>query len=180
MSSIELNKVFAAILCAGIIAMLTGIGARILVPKTELEENAYVIDTGAETEVAAAEEEALPEIGPLLASADPAAGEGGSRACTACHSFDDGGANKVGPNLWDIVGKPIGGVDGFNYSDTLAEMGGGGAVWDYESLNGFLASPRNWAPGTAMGFAGIRDEGDRANMIAWLRTLSGSPAPLPE
>ncbi|MEO1249838.1 MAG: cytochrome c family protein [Pseudomonadota bacterium] len=180
MSSIQLNKVFAAILIAGIIAMMTGIMARVLVPKSELEENAYIVETDGETAVAEVEEEALPEIGPLLASADPAGGEAGSRACTACHSFDEGGANKVGPNLWNIVGAPIGGVDGFNYSDTLAEMGAGGAVWDYESLNGFLASPRNWAPGTAMGFAGIRNEGDRADMVAWLRSLSGSPIPLPE
>ncbi|MEM1398861.1 MAG: cytochrome c family protein [Pseudomonadota bacterium] len=182
MSSIELNKIFAAVLVAGILAMLSGFVGRLLVPEAHYDENAYkieVLDDGG-ADVAAVEEEALPEVGPLLASADPAAGESGSRACAACHSFDNGGANKVGPNLWDIVNKPIGGVDGFGYSDVLAGKGADGAVWDYESLNAFLAAPRDWAPGTAMSYAGMRNEDDRANIIAWMRTLSDSPAALPE
>ena len=175
----ELNKIMAAVLLAGLIAMATGTVARILMPEPYLTQNAYLVDTGADVAEEAAEEEVVQDIGPLLASADPTAGEAASRACIACHSFDEGGANKVGPNLYDIVGHAIGAVDGFNYSDVLADMGTAGDVWTYEALDGFLANPRGWAPGTAMSYAGMRDINARAEMIAWLRTLSGDPEPLP-
>ena len=98
MASLQIYRVVAAILTAGIIAMGSGFIATILVQPTELEQNAYRIDTGIETvEAVEDEDEALPPVGPLLASADPAAGQGLSRACGTCHSFDQGGRNKVGP-----------------------------------------------------------------------------------
>lgn len=179
MSSIELNKIMAAVLVAGIIAMATGMVARILVPEPHEGENAYVIDTGAAPAEATVAEAVIPDIGPMLASADPAGGEALSRACAACHSFEEGGANKVGPNLYDIVSRPVASHEGFNYSTTLADLGAAGEVWSYEALNHFLAAPRDYAPGTAMSYAGMKDDQDRADMVAWLRTLSGSPEPLP-
>ncbi len=180
-SSLESNKIAAAVLSAGVVAMLSGFVAELLYhPHVELEENAYVVaaaDGGAEP-MAAAEEPALEPIGPMLAAADPASGEKVAKKCAACHSFDEGGPNKVGPNLYDIVNRPIAGHDGFNYSDALAEMSGD--TWTYEHLNAFLHKPKDFAPGTKMSFAGLNKDGDRADLVAWLRTLSGSPAPLPE
>ncbi|MGP1395143.1 MAG: c-type cytochrome [Inquilinaceae bacterium] len=177
----ELNKIFAAVLLAGIIAMSAGFVAELLIHPAPLEQNAYVVDTGAApAEVATAEDAELPPIAPLLAAADPAAGESLSRACVACHSFEQGGANKVGPNLWDVVGGPKAHLDDFNYSGALQEAAAAGGEWGYEELNGFLAAPRTWLPGTTMSYAGLRNEGDRADLIAWLRTLSDSPVPLPE
>lgn len=174
----ELNKIFAAILTAGIIAMVTGFVAEQLVHPVALEQNAYVVDTGAETPAAEAPaDEGLPDIGTLLASADPAAGQGVLRACQACHTFEQGGANRVGPNLWGVVGRPVAGHEGFNYSSAMQQHGG---EWTYEELNGFLHAPREWVPGTAMSYAGLKNDKDRANLIAYLSTLSDNPVPFPE
>ncbi|HET8727289.1 MAG TPA: cytochrome c family protein [Alphaproteobacteria bacterium] len=175
----ELNKIFAAVLVAGIIAMVTGFVAEQLVAPVELEEDAYPVaaaEGDAPTEEAPAEE-ALPDIGTLLANADPAAGEAQTRACQACHSFEQGGANKVGPNLWGVVGAPVASHEGFNYSGAMTEHGG---EWTYEELNGFLHAPRDWIPGTAMSYAGLKNDEDRADLIAYLSTLSDNPVPFPE
>lgn len=115
-------------------------------------------------------------LGALLASADLAAGKKLAKKCTACHTVDSGGKNKIGPPLWDIVGRDIGGVEGFRYSGALANMGG---AWGYEELDGFIEKPKAFASGTKMSFSGIKSETDRANLIAYLRSLSDKPAPLP-
>ena len=182
-SSLESNKIAAAVLTAGVVAMLSGFVAELLYhPQVELAENAYVVAAadGTESDSAAPVEEApaLEPIAPLLAAADVAAGENVAKKCTACHSFDDGGPNKVGPNLYDIVNRQIGSHAGYAYSEVLAGMSDD--VWSYENLNAFLANPRGWAPGTKMSYAGLKKVGDRADIVAWMRTLSGSPAPLPE
>ena len=179
-SSLELNKLVAGVLTAGVIAMGAGVVASILYHPRGLEENAFkVIDEGAEGAETVDTADAAPEasLATLLASADPAAGETLGRQCTACHVFEEGGENRVGPGLWNVVGADIAAHDGFAYSDALAGIEGD---WTYEALDGFLAAPRDWAPGTAMSYAGIRDAQDRANMIAYLQTLSNDPVPLPE
>ncbi|MEX0922384.1 MAG: cytochrome c family protein [Rhodovibrionaceae bacterium] len=176
--SLELNKTAAAVLTAGVVAMTAGFIANLLVHPQELEENVYVIAGSGDGGAASApEEEQLASVIPLLGEADPANGESLSRACTACHTFDEGGANKVGPNLWNIVGADHAHKEDFNYSDAIAGMSG--QAWNYEELNAFLANPRGYAPGTKMTYGGMRKVEDRADMIAWLRSLSGSPQPLP-
>ena len=116
-------------------------------------------------------------IAALLASADPAKGEKLAKRCAACHSFDNGGANKVGPNLWDIVGDHQGqGRNGYAFSSALSGLGGS---WDYAALDAWLTSPKDYAPGNKMTFAGLKKPEDRADLIAWLRTLSDAPKPLP-
>ena len=112
----------------------------------------------------------------LLASADVAAGQKLAKKCTACHVFEAGGANKVGPALWSIVNKAKASADGYAYSAALAQFGG---KWDYQSLNAFLAKPKAYISGTKMNFAGLKKPADRANMVAWMRTMADNEAPLP-
>ncbi|EWY39203.1 cytochrome C [Skermanella stibiiresistens SB22] len=180
MSSMEFNKLSGAILLGGLIAMMTGFIAEVLVEPEHLEQNAYVVDTSAIASAAPAAAEGPaepPPIAPLLASADPAAGERVSKACASCHSFEKGGAAKVGPNLWGVVDGPHGHMEGFAYSSAIKEMPGN---WDYEALNHFLLNPKGYAPGTKMNFAGVKKDQDRANLIAWLRAQADNPAPLPQ
>lgn len=175
MSGFELNKVFAALLVAGIIAMFGGFVAEVTMHPHELHEDAVAID-GAPV-AAAGVTEAMPEpIMHLIAAADITTGEKLSKACAACHSFDKGGANKVGPNLWGVVGSSKGHVSSFGYSDGMLAKGGN---WDYDSLNKFLWKPKKYIDGTKMNYVGIKKSEDRAAMIAWLKTLGADAYPLP-
>lgn len=180
----EFNKIFAAVLLAGIIGMATGIVADMLVSPEPLKENAFKVDTTAIAGAAPAADAkagpSIPPIAPLMASADPAAGQALSKACTACHTFEKGGANKVGPNQWNLVGAAMGHKEDFNYSAAIKKKHEEGATWTYEELNEFLAGPKAHIPGTTMSYAGMKSEKDRANLIAWLRTNADSPAPLPD
>jgi cytochrome c len=115
-------------------------------------------------------------VGALLAHADVDAGANAAKKCAACHSFDEGGAAKIGPPLWGVVGRDIAGVGDFAYSDALAAKEG---AWDYQALDAFLTQPRQWAPGTKMAFAGLKKPEERADVILYLRSLSHEPAPLP-
>lgn len=185
MNSFEVNKIVGAILVTVLIFIVVSMIGNALVPLSG--EDAHVERAATESGSDAASpssrpspstpEPSAPEsVSALLAGADIAAGEKLIKKCAACHSIDQGGANKVGPNLWNVVGAPKAGHDGFSYSSALTALGG---AWTYEDLNHFLAKPKAFAPGTKMGFAGLKDADDRANLIAFLRTLSASPQPLP-
>ena len=177
MTGPESNKIFAAILIAGITAYMAAfIADKIVHPELTLEKNAVEID-GGEVESGGPAQVAGPEpIMHLIATADIARGEKLSKACAACHSFDNGGPNMVGPNMWGIVGDKKGHIDGYAYSDALLEKGGD---WNYDSLNKFLWKPKSYISGTKMNYVGIRKPEDRAAMIAWLRTLGSESYPLP-
>jgi cytochrome c len=176
-SSLETNKLLAGVLTAGIIAVGAGVFSGILYRPQPLPQHAFsvVVEEPDVADVATAPDE--PPLAVLLAAADPAAGQTITRQCTACHVFDAGGDNRVGPYLWDVVGRDIASVSGFNYSAALQEIDG---EWTYEALDGFLANPRGWAPGTSMSYAGLRSATDRANLIAYMRGQSDDPQPLPE
>ena len=182
MNSFELNKIAASILLAGIIAMGVGILGDELVKPKALTESAYKVP-GLELASAPVEAasggapEKIEPIAPLLASAKVADGEAGAKKCVACHSFTKGGASKVGPNLWSIVGASHAHVDGFAYSAAITAMKA--KPWDYEELNQFLANPKAYAPGTKMAFAGIKKPEERAAIIVYLRSLADTPKPLP-
>ena len=134
------------------------------------------LDEGEPEGAAAAGAGADDGIDTLLAQADLDAGAKDARKCGACHSFEEGGPAKIGPPLWDVVGRDIAAVEDFAYSDVLAGKEG---TWDYQALDAFLAQPREWAPGTKMAFAGLKKPEERADIILYLRSLSNEPAPLP-
>ncbi len=180
--SMELNKMLAAILTAGILFMVTGIIGDALVHPKRLERSVLEIAGapagGDAAAPAAPATPAIEPIGPLLASANPQNGQAiAQRQCASCHSFNQGGRNGVGPNLWGIVGAPHAHAEGFQYSAALAGMRD--RPWDYEELNQFLAAPRAYAPGTRMAFNGIASAAQRADVIAFLRSLAAEPKPLP-
>ncbi|MEM7044422.1 MAG: cytochrome c family protein [Pseudomonadota bacterium] len=177
-SSLETNKILAAILTAGIFASGAGVMSRIIYHPTVPEEPSYVIEVAAEADGGGDEGGGeVVSVAALLASADVAGGESGAKKCVACHTFDEGGDNKIGPNLYDIVGRDIATVAGFAYSDALAGIDGD---WSYEALDAFLAKPKDFAPGTKMAYAGMRNAEDRADLILYLRSLAADPLPLPE
>lgn len=182
MDSFEFNKIAGAGLTALLTATVIGFIGNALVSPRPLEKPAYVVANveqsgpkgGAGTQEAAAP--AVEPIAPLLASANAEAGQALSRQCTSCHTFEKGGPSRVGPNLWGVIGADKAHVQGFNYSQALANAPG---EWTYEDLNKFLANPKGYLPGTRMAYAGLRKPEDRANLIAWMRTQSDNPPPLP-
>lgn len=176
MSSFEFNKIFAAVLVAGITAMMGAFIADLVMHEHELEKNAVEIDGAPVSGGGVVVEKKAEPILHLIASADIAKGEKLSKACAACHSFDKGGPNKVGPNLYGVLNAPKARKAGFSYSDALANHGG---AWNYASLNKFLWKPKKYVVGTKMNYIGLKKPEDRAAMVAWLRTLAASPAPLP-
>ena len=173
----DFDKLFPAFLTAAIVLMISGFIAKKVVHPEYLKKDAVKIEG---TDVVASAGPAKPQLPApilhLIATADIARGAKLSKACAACHSFDQGGVNKVGPNIWNVVNAPKGQVDGFAYSSALLEKGGD---WGYESLNGFMWKPKKYINGTKMNYAGLKKPEDRAALIAWLRTLSSSPASLP-
>lgn len=180
--SLEANKLLAGILVAGITAMVGGMAANAMVNPAVPEKNVIgieVADEGhAEGGAAAPAEAQDPPFDPAkFAAADVAHGEQLSKACLSCHSFDNGGPNKVGPNLWGIVGNHHGHSATFAYSDAMKALSG--ETWDYAKLYTFLRSPKQAMPGTKMSFAGLRKPQDRYDLLLWLRTKADSPAPMP-
>lgn len=178
MDSLEVNKACAAVLTAGIAFFLAGYLGTILVHNNVPEKVAIDIQM---PEPAAAGGGAAPtgpaNIDNLIATADPAKGEAYTKTiCVACHTFTQGGAAGVGPNLYGILGAKHGHMEGFNYSKALADIPG---PWTYDALNHWLWKPAAYAPGTRMAFAGIPNDKTRAEVIAYLRSLSPNPEPLP-
>jgi cytochrome c len=182
MDSFELNKLIGAFLAVVFVVFSVSLASDTIFASHAPETPGFAIEVAEDTSGAGgAPAEAGPSIAELLQNANAEAGAGVFRACAACHTVDKGGANKVGPNLWDIVNRPIAGHEGFTYSAAMREFAqGGSVVWDYEHLSGFLQAPRSYISGTAMAFAGIRKPEQEADLIAYLRSLSDNPAPLPE
>lgn len=188
MSSADINKVLLAIFSALLTVLLIQNVINVIVHSEPHPNEAHGVAMAVAGEqmastaqqpaaAAAPKPAALEPVGPLLASADPAAGQKDTKRCATCHTFTQGGPNKVGPNLWGVVGRKKGSEPGFDYSAGMSAKGG---TWTYEDLNHFLANPREFVSGTKMTFAGFKDVKDRANVIAYLRQLAATPVPLPE
>ena len=172
------NKIAGAILGTLLFAMGLNIFSGVIytprkpaVPGYDLPVPEAAAATGGSDQQAQAEP--LPV---LLASADPAKGQSAAKKCQACHVFEKGGPNKIGPDLYGVVERAKGSHEGFNYSAAMKAKGG---QWTFEDLNGFIANPKGYVPGTIMAFAGISNPKERADVIRYLQTLAESPVPLP-
>lgn len=183
MDSFELNKIIGALLGTIFVVFSVSILSDVIFASPPPHEPGYaiVVEEGDEFGEGDVQEDEAQPIGPLIAEADPAQGENIFKRCQSCHTVEEGGANKVGPNLWDVVDRPIASHEGFSYSAAMTDFAEGGEVtWTYEHLDGFLTKPKAYISGTAMAFAGLAKAEDRAAMLAYLRTLSNDPVPLPE
>lgn len=183
MDSFELNKIIGAVLGTLLFIMGVGFIAEAIYEPIEGAGPGYALAGQAEGEGEGTGGEAAPpalaDIGTLLLTADAAAGQASAKKCQACHDFTSGGPNKTGPNLYDVVERPIGSHEGFSYSAGMIAHKDAGDIWSYDNLNHFLLSPKAFTPGTKMAFAGVKDDAERANIIAYLATLSASPKPYP-
>lgn len=169
-------KTWTAVLSALVVAAGAGVIARRVV-NTEPPQGikAYVIPV-VEVASAGAVSDVVPPVSPLLAKADVAHGEQIFKQCAVCHSSKKGDPHKIGPNLWNFLGSAMAHCADYAYSDAFKKQN---CVWDYEKINLYLHKPRKMVPGTKMSFAGLVKEQDRADVIAYLRTLSDNPIPLP-
>ncbi|MEM8854645.1 MAG: c-type cytochrome, partial [Pseudomonadota bacterium] len=181
MNAFEINKIIGAVLGALVFVMGLSVLSDLIFDEHPLDELAYGVDAPPETSAENEADESAPEeaFAVLLASADPVAGENSTAVCAACHSFDDGGPNGIGPAIYNVVGREIAGVADFGYSSALVTHGEG-KTWTYEELDGFLENPQGWVPGTSMSYAGVKDAKERANLVAYLRSISPDAPPLPE
>ncbi len=182
MDSFEFNKIAGAVLGTALFVLLVSFVSGTIFASHAPETPVYL------AELASAENtdggtpapvEAEEPIGMMMASADAGSGENVFKKCKACHTPDEGGKNGIGPNLWNVVGRQMASVDGYDYSAAMVGFADGGKVWDYETLNAFLVKPKSYIDGTKMSFGGLSKGKDRADLILYLRSLSNAPAAMP-
>lgn len=169
------NTMAGCFLAASLFAMVVGKVSNALVSVHPLEKPAIAVSEAAPEAAAGAKPVELPPIGPKLKDANVANGEKlFKQQCFTCHTIDKGGVNKVGPNQWDILRRKKASHEGFSYSSALQKMGG---EWTYEDINHMIFKPQAFVRGTKMAFAGLPKEQDRADIIAYLRTMHDEPLP---
>jgi cytochrome c len=178
MDSFEFNKIIGAVLGTFLFLLALNIVAEAIYAPTEPAKPGYEIEIKKPEAAAKPGQPAAPEesIEQLLAKADVSRGEMIAKQCSACHTFQKGGPNGIGPNLWGVVGRPRASEPDFMYSDAMKAKGG---TWTIDELNMFLTNPRGYIPGTKMTFAGLPRGNQRADVIDYLNTLADNPKPLP-
>ncbi len=179
MDSFEINKIVAAVLMVALLVIGISKLSEVIFHVEKPEKPGYVVEldqaTTASVSTETTDDEKI-DIVALMAMGDVASGEKIFKKCAACHSINKGGKNNIGPALYNVVGRKIGGVADYKYSKALA---GYGKEWNFEELNGFLIKPAKWIKGTKMAYAGLRKEKDRASVIKYLNQNSDNPLPLP-
>ena len=179
MDSFELNKIIAAVLMVVLLVISLGKVADSVFYVKKPKNPGYQVEMenklSPETSQTAEIIEKI-DIALIMALGDAASGEKIFKKCAACHSINKGGKNKIGPALYNVVGRAVGGVDKYKYSKALASYG---KEWTFEELNGFLQKPASYLKGTKMSYAGLRKEKDRASIIKYLNQNGDSPIPLP-
>ena len=179
MDSFELNKIIAAVLIVALLVIGIGKLSDVIFHVEKPKTPGYAVDVEQAITASAASPETVEEkidIAALMAMGDLAVGEKVFKKCAACHSIEKGGKNKIGPALYNVVGRQVGGVADYKYSKALAKYE---KKWTFEELNGFLIKPTKWIKGTKMAYAGLRKEKDRASVIKYLNDNSDNPLPLP-
>ena len=179
MDHVNVNRFALSALGAVLFVMLlTAFSNLVLSPRTPKVPGFALPTSGPATETAAAPK-AAPEtpLPVLMAKADVAKGENDVKICATCHNFKEGAGAKIGPDLWNVVGRPVATFPGFVYSDGLKKIGGD---WTYDKLNAWISDPKAMAPDTKMAFAGEKDEKKRADILDYLHTLSDKPVALPK
>ena len=175
MNSFEINKIITAILVTVLVVFGIGKISDIIFDKDKTDVVAYKVEAP-EGEALQASAETSVDITALLEMGDIAHGEKVYKKCKACHSIKQGGGNKIGPALWNVIFRPVGSVTDYKYSKALSSYG---KEWTWEEMNGFLIKPSKWIPNNKMGFAGLKSEKDRASVILYLNQNSDNPKPLP-
>ena len=175
MNSFEINKIITAILVTVLVVFGIGKISDIIFDKDKTDIVAYKVEAP-EGEALQASAESSVDIAALLAMGDIAHGEKVYKKCKACHSIKQGGGNKIGPALWNVIFRPVGSITDYKYSKALSSYG---KEWTWEEMNGFLIKPSKWIPNNKMGFAGLKSEKDRASVILYLNQNSVNPKPLP-
>ena len=180
MDSFELNKIIGAVLLVALLVIGIGKVSNLVFKVNKPEKSNYKVELDVETAETKGDEEPVQreivDIAALLSTGDLAHGEKVFKKCSACHSIKSGGGNKIGPALYNVVGRKVGVLDDYKYSKALTEYE---KNWSFEELNGFLLKPKDWIKGTKMAYAGLRKEKDRASVILYLNKYSDSPLPLP-
>jgi len=183
MDGFELNKIAGAVLGTALGIMAVSVASEFIYEPHGAEEPGYVITVALPGDGPAGGGTTVEPVEPIAARlqvADVADGQSVARKCAVCHTFNSGGEAKIGPNLYGIVGNQAAHMEGFAYSQSMRTLGAEGQQWTYESLDRFLADPKGTVAGTLMNFPGLPKADDRADVIAYLRTLAESPVPLPD
>ena len=176
MDSFEINKIIAAIvLVVAIIVGLDKISDGIFYAEKP-EKAGYKVEVVAVSTTGSSSKSEQIDVSALMAMADLDHGKKVFKKCAACHSINQGGKNKIGPKLWNVMFRPVGSVTGYKYSKALSDYK---KDWSWEEMNGFLIKPSTWIKGNKMGFAGLKKEKDRASVILYLNQNSDSPKQLP-
>ena len=181
MDSFEINKIIASILLVALLIIGISKISNIIFKVNKLDSSAYKVELPDDGAKQISEENTMKaddkvDISALMALGDIAHGEKVFKKCSACHSIEAGGGNKIGPALYNVVGRKIAAVEDYKYSKALVEYE---RNWSFEELNGFLIKPQKWIKGTKMAYAGLRKEKDRASVILYLNKYSDNPLPLP-